>query len=184
MRSLTAVSSSTREVDCDARALSGPASAPVRLSPGSRAPQADRLWRSKDADAFTDADREAIRSFVSAAVVDDPRWIGASTGNTADATAMAVAMWPVQRLDADLDAVMTALLNCALSNGNNTRAASIILFQTLTQVGARRKRSYKSVAASWQDKLRRDDYEEAIRRPQPVRHLLNGSEHSQAAKAA
>ncbi|MDA9479685.1 hypothetical protein XI03_35375 [Bradyrhizobium sp. CCBAU 65884] len=164
--------------------MSGPASAPVRLSPGPRATQVDRLWRSRDADAFTDADREAIRSFVSEAVVDDPRWIGASTGNIADATAMAVAVWPVQRLDADLDAVMTALLNCALSNGNNTKAASIILFQTLTQVGARGKRSYKSVAASWQNKLRRDDYEEAIRRPQPVRHLLNGSEHSQAAKAA
>lgn len=184
MRSLTAVSSSTRGVDCVARALSGPSSAPVRLSRGSRAPQVDCLWRSKDADAFTEGDREAIRSFVSEAVVDDPRWIGASTGNTADATAMAVAVWPVQRLDADLDAVMTALLNCALSNGNNTKAAAIILFQTLTQVGARGRRSCQSAAASWQKKLRRDDYEEAIRRPQPVRHLLNSSEHSQAVKAA
>jgi hypothetical protein len=181
MRSLTAVSLSTRQVDRDAR---GPSSAPLRLSPGSRTPQIDRLWRSKDADAFTEVDREAIRSFVSAAVVDDPRWIGASTGNTADATAMVVAAWPVQRLDADLDAMMTALLNCALSNGNNTKAAAIVLFQTLTQVGARGKRSCKSVATSWQNKLRRDDYEEAIRRPQPVRHLLNGSEQSQAAKAA
>jgi hypothetical protein len=97
---------------------------------------------------------------------------------------MVVAAWPVQRLDADLDAVITALLNCALSNGNNTKAAAIVLFQTLTQVGARGKGSCKSVAASWQNKLRRDDYEEAIRRPQPVRHLLNGSEQSQAAKAA
>lgn len=184
MRSLTAVSSSTRELDCDARALSGPSSAPVRLSSGPRATQVDRLWRSRDADAFTDSDREAIRSFASQAVVDDPRWIGASTGNTADATAMVVAAWPVQRLGADLDAMMTALLNCALSNGNNTKAAAIILFQTLTQVGARGKRSCKSVATSWQNKLRRDDYEEAIRRPQPVRHLVNIPEESQAAKAA
>jgi hypothetical protein len=158
--------------------------APIRISAKTSRTSADRLWRSKEADAFTDTDREAIRSFVSEAVVDDPRWIGASTGNTADATAMVVAAWPVHRLDADLDAMMTALLSCALSNGNNTKAAAIVLFQTLTQVGARGKRSCKWVAASWQNKLRRDDYEDAIRRPQPVRHLLNGSEQSQAAKAA
>ena len=79
---------------------------------------------------------------------------------------------------------MTALLNCTLSNSNNTKAAAIILFQTLTQVGAGCKRSCKSVAASWQNKLRRDDYEEAIRRPQPVRYVLNSSDHSQAVKAA
>jgi hypothetical protein len=80
--------------------------------------------------------------------------------------------------------MMTALLNCALSDGNNTKAAAVVLFQTLAQVGARGKRSCKSVAASWQNKLRRVDYEEAIRRPEPVRHLLNASEQSQAAKAA
>jgi|1185.fasta_scaffold132052_2 hypothetical protein len=158
--------------------------APIRFSAKTSCTSTDRLWRSKDADAFTDADREAIRSFVSQAIVDDPRWIGASTGNTADATALVVAAWPVQHLDADLDAMMTALLNCALSDGNNTKAAAVVLFQTLAQVGARGKRSCKSVAASWQNKLRRVDYEEAIRRPEPVRHLLNASEQSQAAKAA
>ncbi|MBR0764412.1 hypothetical protein [Bradyrhizobium japonicum] len=158
--------------------------ATICLSPETRPARADRLWRRKDAEDFTDADREAIRRFVSEAVVDDPRWIGASTGNIADAAALVVAAWPAQRFDAELDVLMTGLLNCALSNGNNTKAAAVVLYHTLAQLGAHGKRSCKSAAASWHNKLRSYDYEEAIRRPQPVRHLLNVLDQSQAAEAA
>ena len=35
-----------------------------------------------------------------------------------------VQAWPVERFSAELDAVMTALLNCALSGGSNTKAAA------------------------------------------------------------
>jgi len=100
-------------------------------------------------------DDEAIRRFLSEAVIDDPRWIGASTGATADAAALVVAAWPVERFSAELDAVMTALLNCALSGGSNTKAAAVILFHTLAQLGARGVRSCKSPAGSWNEKLRR-----------------------------
>ncbi|OSI65604.1 hypothetical protein BSZ21_21035 [Bradyrhizobium canariense] len=160
--------------------------APILLSSESHPARAHRLWRRKDADEFTDADREAIRRFLSEAVVDDPRWIGASTGGTADAAALVVAAWPVEHLGADLDAVMTALLNCALSNGSNTKAAAIILFHTLAQLGARGVRSCKSPAASWNEKLRRDDYDQAIRRPQPVRNILKPDlpDENEATKAA
>jgi hypothetical protein len=184
MRSLKVTTGAAREADCDA--LASPPSAPIRLSPELRPSRADRLWRRKDADDFTDTDREAIRRFLAGAVVDDPRWIGASTGDTADAAALVVAAWPVERLDADLDAVMTALLNCALSNGNNTKAAAIILFHTLAQLGARGIRSCKSPAASWNEKLRRDEYEQAIRRPHPVRNILKRdlSDENEATKAA
>ena len=182
MRSLKTVTGAAPEADCGA--LASPPSAPIRLSSELHAGRADRLWRRKDAYDFTDTDREAIRRFLSEAVVDDPRWVGASAGDTADAAALVVAAWPVERLDADLDALMTALLNCALSNGNNPKAAAIILFHTLAQLGTRGVRSCKSPVASWSNKLRRDEYEEAIRRPQPVRHLLNGPDQSQAAKAA
>lgn len=160
--------------------------APTLLSTQSHPTRADRLWRRKDADDFTDTDREAIRRFLSEAVVDDPRWIGASAGDTADAAALVVAAWPVERLDVDLDAAMTALLDCALSNGRNTKAAAVIVFHTLAQLGARGVRSCKSPAASWHAKLRRDDYEQAIRRPQPVRHILTSDlpDENEATKAA
>ncbi|MET4198640.1 hypothetical protein [Bradyrhizobium sp. LA6.12] len=160
--------------------------APIHLSPDAHPARADRLWRRKDADDFTDADREAIHHFLSQAVVDDPRWIAASTGDTAEATALVVAAWPVQRLNAELDALMTALLNCALSNGNNTKAAAVILFHTLAQLGVRGLRSCKSPAASWNSKLRRDEYEQAIRRPEPVRNILKPAapQEDEAATAA
>ncbi len=146
--------------------------APILLSPQSRRTGADRLWRRKDADDFTDADREAIRRFLAEAVVDDPRWIGASNGVTADAAALVVAAWPAEHLGAEFDALMTALLNCALSSGGNTKAAAVILFHTLAQLGARGVWSCKSPATSWNEKLRRYDYEQAVRRPHPVRSIL------------
>lgn len=160
--------------------------APILLSTESRPTGADRLWRRKDADDFTDSDRAAIRRFLSEAVVDNPRWIGASTGATADAAALVVAAWPVEHVGVELDALMTALLNCALSNGSNTKAAAIILFHTLTQLGARGVQSCKSPAVSWNDKLRRDDYEQAIRRPLPVRNILKPDllEENEATEAA
>jgi len=161
-------------------------SAPILLFPKSYPGHVDSLWRRKDADDFTDADRDAIRRFLSEAVVDDPRWIGASTGDTADAAALVVAAWPVERLDSELDALMTALLNCALSNSSNTKAAAVILFHTLAQLGARGVRSCESPAKSWHAKLRRDEYEGAIRRPEPVRRILTSDAPDQikAAKAA
>lgn len=160
--------------------------APILLSTQCRPTGADRLWRRKDADDFTDADREAIRRFLSEAVIDDPRWIGASTGATGDAAALVVAAWPVERFSAELDAVMTALLNCALSGGSNTKAAAVILFHTLAQLGARGVRSCKSPAGSWNEKLRRLDYEQAIRHPQPVRNILKPDlpDKNEAMKAA
>lgn len=160
--------------------------APILLSTQCRPTGADRLWRRKDADDFTDADREAIRRFLSEAVIDDPRWIGASTGATGDAAALVVAAWPVERFSAELDAVMTALLNCALSGGSNTKAAAVILFHTLAQLGARGVRSCKSPAGSWNEKLRRLDYEQAIRHPQPVRNILKPDlpDKNEATKAA
>src|SRR5579871_2404190 len=160
--------------------------APIQLSTESRPMGASRLWRSKGADDFTDADRETIRGFLSEAVVDDPRWIGASTGDAADAAALVVAAWPVQRLDSELDALMTALLNCALSNSSNTKAAAVILFHTLAQLGARGVRTCKLVSGSWHAKLRRREYEGAIRHPEPVRCILTSEVPDQikAAKAA
>jgi len=96
-----------------------------------------------------------------------------------------VAAWPVERFSAELDAVMTALLNCALSGGSNTKAAAVILFHTLAQLGARGVRSCKSPAGSWNEKLRRLDYEQAIRPPQPVRNILKPDlPDNEATKAA
>jgi len=159
---------------------------PVLLFPESRPARVDRLWRRKCAEDFTDGDRDAIRRFVSQAVVDQPRWIGASAGNTADAAALVVGAWPVRRIDADLDAVMTALLSCALSNGSNTKAAAVVLFHTLAQLGARGVRSCKSPAASWHAKLRHDEYEGAMHHTEPVRRILtsNVPDQIKAAKAA
>ena len=129
----------------------------------------DVLWRTTHPNNFTDADCDAVRRFIARTTIDHPRWIGAQGGVAADAVALVVAEWPIAKTGARIDALLTALLNVALVDGN--KAAKLTLFHTLAQLGHRGMRSCARMAASWNLKLRHDDYERRIRRPYPLRRI-------------
>jgi hypothetical protein len=130
----------------------------------------DVLWRTTHPNNFTGADCDAIRRFLARTTIDHPRWVGAQAGVAADAVALVVAERPIAKTNARIDALMTALLYATLSDEN--KAAELTIFHTLAQLGHRSIRSCAGLAASWNLKLRHDDYERRIRHPYPLRRIL------------
>jgi hypothetical protein len=105
-----------------------------------------RWWRSIPADAFDTSTARILREAIAAvAIIDEPTWRDAATGQVAAAVGLALRLNPQRTSAALYDLIMTALLACAAEDDATACLAMAHVLRRSPGAG----RSEAKLATSW-----------------------------------